>query len=54
MRSRAWVDLSINPGQTKSEKMKEWPKEKVEDLESGNPDEVRNEVAAEMLMKTMT
>ena len=62
MRSRAWTDLSIKPGQTKSEEAKEWSKERAEEVfsvakeafKSGNPDEIRDEVTAEMLMELMT
>jgi len=59
MRSRAWTDLSIKPGQTKSADAKKWSKERAEEVfdvakkafESGNPDEIRDEVTADMLME---
>ena len=62
MRSRAWTDFSTKPNQTISVEAKRWSKEKVERVfgvakkafESGNPNEVRNEVTAEVLMEFMS
>lgn len=61
MGSRAWADLSIKPVQTKSEQVNKRPEGKAEvfDLvkqafESGNPDEIRDEVTVEMLTEMMT
>jgi len=62
MRSRAWTDLSVRSGQTRSEEAKRRSKEKAERIfdvakkafESGNPDEIRGDVAVDMLMELMT
>ena len=61
MRSRAWTDLSIAPEQTRSEEAKRRSKEKAEEIfdvakkafESGNPDEIRDEVTVDALMEFM-
>ena len=61
MRSRAWTDLSIKPDRPKSVEVKGWSKQKAEGVfdvakkafESGNPDEIRHEVTADMLMGFM-
>lgn len=62
MRSRAWTDLSTKPSQTMSMEAKKRSREKAEKVfdvakkafESGNPDEIRNEVMAEVLMEFMS
>jgi len=62
MRSRAWTDLCIKPDQTRSAEAKRRSKEKAEGVfdvakkafESGNPDEIRNEVTVDALMEFMT
>ena len=61
VRSRAWTDLSIKLGQTKSAEAKRQSKKKAEEVfdvakkafESGNPDKIRDEVTAEILMELM-
>lgn len=62
MRSRAWTDLSTRSSQTMSVEAKKRSKEKADRVfdvakkafESGNPDEIQNEVMAEVLMEFMT
>jgi len=62
MRSRAWTDLSIKPDRPKGVEVKKRSKEKAEGIfdvakkafESSNPDEIRDEVTADMLMEFMT
>jgi len=62
MRSRAWTDLSVRPDQMKSAEAKKRSREKAEEVfdvakrafDSGNPDEIREEMTAEMLMQLMT
>ena len=61
MRSRAWTDLSLKPDRMKSDEAKRRSKVKAEGIfdmvkeafESGDPDEIRDEVTADMLMDAM-
>jgi len=62
MRSRAWTDLSVKIVRMESAEAKRRSKERAKGIfdvakkafESGNPDEIRDEVAAEMLMELMS
>lgn len=61
MRSRAWTDLSLKPDQTKSAEAKRRSRAKAagvfdvakEAFKSGNPDELRDEVTADVMMELM-
>ena len=62
MGSRAWTDLSATADQTRSAEAKRRSKERAAEIfdvakkafESGDPDEIRDEVTAEALMELMT